>query len=470
VTGQAHETEFDHTSFRKGKVVDQSRIVELKSALQSRLSIIDEGMKKGVQIEGENVTVSAETAAAIKQAMAEATEIKSLIDAEQFGVKTRHWLDAPTEDSVALEAQTGEFIRQAKSLGQGFIESREFKEFKEKGAHGNMQEAYTVEQYDVTAQSFYGQKDVFTGMVNSVNPNGFGGIQFDPMIPRQQRTTRVRDLFPQAATSANLIEYFKVTGYADGDPNKGNVGSVRERAAADGTSAPTGTATDTFGRKPKSNLKFESAQAAVRTIAHWEAAHRNVLDDEPALRATIDNELLYGLALEEDRQIIDGSGANEELLGILRTSDIQGYTQANNGATPAVATETKLDALRRAATLVGLANFDPRGYVLHDFDWEDIELTKTDQGQYILATNIAIGAQTQVWRQPVVATPAMPEGTFVTGAWGLGAQLYDRQQANVRTAEQHEDFFVRNAIAILVEERLAFAVKRPESFVKGTFV
>jgi HK97 family phage major capsid protein len=108
--------------------------------------------------------------------------------------------------------------------------------------------------------------------------------------------------------------------------------------------------------------------------------------------------------------------------------------------------------------------------VLHPYDWEDIELTKTTQGQYVLATNVAVGAQTQAWRQPVVESPAMPEGTFVTGAWGLGAQLYDRAQAAIRIADQHADFFIRNAVAVLAEQRLAFAVKRPESFVKGTFV
>ena len=199
----------------------------------------------------------------------------------------------------------------------------------------------------------------------------------------------------------------------------------------------------------------------------YEVAHRNVLSDEPQLRGTIDNELLYGLALEEDRQILSGSGANEELLGLLVTAGIQGYTQANNAT---VATEPKSDALRRAATKAVLANYAPTGYVLHPNDWEDIELQKaTGDGQYMLVTNIAVGAGATAWRQPVVETPAMPEGTFLTGAFGLAAQLYDRMQANIRIAEQHADFFIRNAVVILAEERLALAVKRPEAFVKGTF-
>jgi hypothetical protein len=47
--------------------------------------------------------------------------------------------------------------------------------------------------------------------------------------------------------------------------------------------------------------------------------------------------------------------------------------------------------------------------------------------------------------------------------------LYDREQASIRISEQHADFFVRNAIVVLAEQRLALAVKRPEAFVKVSF-
>jgi HK97 family phage major capsid protein len=128
-----------------------------------------------------------------------------------------------------------------------------------------------------------------------------------------------------------------------------------------------------------------------------------------------------------------------------------------------------IDALRRSATRVLLAFYEPTGFVLHPYDWEAIELTKDKQDRYILVTNVAVGAEARVWRQPVIETPAMTQGSWLTGAFGLGAQLYDREEANIRIAEQHADFFIRNAVAILAEERLALATKRPESFVKGTF-
>lgn len=432
--------------------MDEKRVIELKSALKDRLDKIDLGMKSAVKIEGVNSSVSEEDAASIRGLMMEAKDIKTAIDAEIFGTETKAWLDTPERDSAAMAAQTAAIKMSRKSLGEMFTESDEFKALVRSGA-ATMPTPFEVEMYDV-AKAGWGRKDVWAGSGDRTIQHGFGNIQFDPMVPRPQRPLRVRDLFPVAATSANLIDFFRVLGFSEGT-NPAGRGSAASVADYD-------TGNSTFGLKPKSNLTFESAQAPVRTIAHWEAAHRNVLDDVPQLQSTINNELLYGLTLEEDRQILNGSGLNEELLGILLTDNIQTYTQD--------VSEPKSDALRRAATKAVIANYPPTGYVLHPYDWEDIELQKgSGDGQYMLFTNIAVGAAAQAWRLPIVETPAIDEGTFLVGAFGIGAQIYDRQQANIRVAEQHADFFVRNAVAILAEERLAMAVKRPESFVKGTF-
>jgi HK97 family phage major capsid protein len=65
----------------------------------------------------------------------------------------------------------------------------------------------------------------------------------------------------------------------------------------------------------------------------------------------------------------------------------------------------------------------------------------------------------------VVDTPAIAENRRLVGSFGLGCTLYDREQSNIRIAEQHANFFVENAVAILAEERVALTVERPESFV-----
>ena len=432
----------------------EATIAELQRALEEKTRFVREGAEHGIKIDGQNVEMKADDFKALQGAMKDINEIKALIEMKSVGDETAAFLaslSAPAGGSSAVAAAAGMGHRGPSTIGEAFVASSEFKALVESG-RATMDQPFEWNEMDVTG---YGQKDIVTGSVTGLPGRGFGRRQFDPIVPRGQRVNRVRDLFPVASTSAGLIDYFRVLGFAE-NGGKGSAAPVAEQ---------TGVAPNkVFGLKPKSNLRFESAQAPVRTIAHWEAAHRNVLQDEPQLQSTIDNELLYGLALEEDNQILNGDGTGENLLGILATPNVQQYVQ--------VAGDRKSDALRRAATLAIIANYPPTGYVLHPNDWEDIELQKADSGdgQYMLVTNFTNGLSTNIWRQPVVETPAMTEGTFLTGAFGTGAQLYDRQRANVRIAEQHADFFVRNAVAILAEERIALAVKRPESFVVGTFI
>jgi HK97 family phage major capsid protein len=278
------------------------------------------------------------------------------------------------------------------------------------------------------------------------------------------RTKRVRDLFPVRTTTAAVIEYFRQLGFTT-PIQAGYAYSAGVNSAS--TVAERNNANNAFALKPQSSFSFVGEQAPVRTLAHWEAAHRNVLADEPQLRSIIDNELMYGLRLLEDNQILNGDGAGENLLGVLNTPNIQEYAWSDGATTPVA--DTKADAIRRAATLSFLAYYEPSGIVLHPNDWEDIELTKDEQGQYLVAVSVAMGGEPRVWRMPVVDTPAIAEGTGLVGAFGTAAQLYDREQASIRISEQHSDFFVRNAIVILAEQRLALAVKRPEAFVKVDF-
>ena len=273
------------------------------------------------------------------------------------------------------------------------------------------------------------------------------------------RTRRVRDLFPVRTTTAAVIEYFQMTGFTAGS-------ALAKGWAGNNASVVPEYSSGEFGKKPNSSFTFVGQQAPVRTLAHWEAAHRNVLADEPQLRSIIDNELLYGLRIQEDAQILSGDGNGENLLGILNAG-VQTYSWSSGASAPVK--DTRADAIRRAATLAFLANYEPTGVVLHPSDWESIELSKTTQGEYLVAISVALGGEPRIWRMPVVDTPAIPKGTALVGAFGTGAQLYDREQASIRISEQHSDFFVRNAIVILAEQRLALATKRPESFVKVTF-
>ena len=62
---------------------------------------------------------------------------------------------------------------------------------------------------------------------------------------------------------------------------------------------------------------------------------------------------------------------------------------------------------------------------------------------------------------PVVATQAMAVDKFLVGNFAAAATLYDRWTPRVEVSTEHSDFFVKNLVAILAEERIGLAVKRP---------
>jgi len=43
--------------------------------------------------------------------------------------------------------------------------------------------------------------------------------------------------------------------------------------------------------------------------------------------------------------------------------------------------------------------------------------------------------------------------------------LWDRERATVSVSDSHEDFFIRNMVAILAEMRAAFGLIRPSAFI-----
>ena len=434
---------------------DNSRIQELQSALRQKMAD-NKAIADSFQVEDGTVVVSQEQKSAFDKNMQDIKEIKSLIDGLETMNNVDSWAREPQETVAGAYAAAESEVkhltsREIKSIGEMFLESPEFKSLANGRNGANMVSPWQA-GVSLTGLSV---KDVYSALPSGT-PGAFGTIQRDPIVVPPMRTKRVRDLFPVRTTTAAVIEYFRQLGFttvSGGGTN--NAAAVAERSGS------------VFGVKPQSSFQFVGEQAPVRTLAHWEAAHRNVLADEPQLRSIIDNELMYGLRLLEDSQILNGDGVGENLLGVLQTPGIQTYDWSDGAVTPVP--DTKADAIRRAATLAFLAYYEPTGVVLHPNDWEDIELTKDSQGQYLVAVSVAMGGEPRVWRMPVVDTPAMPEGTALVGAFGTGAQLYDREQASIRISEQHSDFFVRNAIVVLAEQRLALAVKRPEAFVSITF-
>ena len=335
----------------------------------------------------------------------------------------------------------------ASSIGQKFIASDQFKE---------AQVARSGVSRKLEIGSFWPEEKaagdlVTTNTTSLTQPQRIAGIQSIPNVP-----LTVRTLLPTGRTSNNMIEFVKENTFTN------NAGPQWSPTSPVGS--PPGYIDGAL--KPKSTLSWTLVQRPVSTIGHYMKASRQILDDAPMLQSEINNRLLYGLALEEEEQLLLGDGNNGNQLGLIPQAAV--YNASMN-----VAGDTKIDKLRHALLQVTLSKYLPTAIVLAPKDWHDIELVKTEEGgankgNYILSNPVAQTVP-RIWGYRVVESLTMPAGTFLVGNFATGAQIFDRMNATVEIARQNEDDFVRNMVSILAEERLAFAVYTPAAFVEGLF-
>lgn len=391
------------------------------------------------------------------------TEIKSLLDKQdgeikQFGEsteKTGKAIDVATkridelhEELKAAQTRMDEMEKKGgrlfggqgeeiKSLGQRFVGSEAYKNF-DAGSHSRSDA--------VEIKSFYGGRKTLTGdPLGSVPAYLYSPHRMPGIITPPDRLQRVRDLIPVLQTTQGSIEYVVETGFTN------NAATVPEYKDTD------------TGNKPKSSLAFSVENMSMRTIAHWLPVTRQILADATGLQSYIDTRLIYGLKLTEDEQILYGDGTGSNLQGIMTADGVQEYKWSGGKAG-----DNKIDAIRRAMTKARVAEYPVTGIVLHPNDWEDIELLKGSDGHYIWV-RVTEGGEQRLWRVPVVDTTAINEGDFLTGAFMMATALWDREQASIRVSDSHADFFTKNLLAILAEERLAQTIYRPEAFVIGKF-
>ncbi|MBF8706118.1 phage major capsid protein [Pseudomonas putida] len=267
-----------------------------------------------------------------------------------------------------------------------------------------------------------------------VAPDRLPGIDVAP----KQRLF-IRDLIAPGRTTSNTIYWVQQTGFTN-------------RAAV----VPENTT------KPYSDIAFAEKITPVRTIAHMFKASKQILDDFAQLQSMIDTEMRFGLKYVEEQEILFGDGTGAHLEGIVPQASA--FSAAFE-----VEQQNGIDDLRLAMLQAQLARLPASGHVLHFIDWAKIELTKDTLGRYILANPLGLTGPV-LWGLPVVATEiAAFQGKFLTGAFQTGAQLFDREDANVVISTENADDFERNMISIRGEERVALAVKRPEAFIYGNF-
>jgi HK97 family phage major capsid protein len=211
--------------------------------------------------------------------------------------------------------------------------------------------------------------------------------------------------------------------------------------------------------KPEVDMQFERDDAPVRKIAAWVQATEEILSDAPTLRSYIDARLEYMLLLREEWELLNGSGTAPHLKGILQQTGLQ---TANSTA------GDNLQGIANGAEKVELADGEADSVAMHPTAFWDIATRRTSTAGVLDVNPFTSPDNLRPWGLNVVRTRTLAATNAIVGSWRMGAQIFDKQGVVVRVGDQHSDYFIKNLLVVLAEERLAFAVYRPDWFVSVT--
>lgn len=319
-----------------------------------------------------------------------------------------------------------------RSAGEQFTGDQAYEEWRSKGGSGT---------FELEVRTLLTSSSVDTPSAGLFMPRG---TPFLLPAAIDRRRMFVRDVLSLGTTTLSSVPYIRELS-----PRTNETGAT---AVAEGTP------------KPEVQMQWVQADAPARKIAAWIPATTEILADAPTLRSYIDARLAYMLMLREEDQVLNGSGAAPNILGIRQTSGLQTY------AAPA---GDNLTGIGGAIPKIELVDGEPDGVALNPTDYWNALLRRagggtTGDNHYDLDP-FKDPATLMPWGLPPIKTRSMPAGKAIVGAWRIGGQLLDREETVLRVGDQHLDYFINNKVVILVEERVCFLNHRPDFFVEVTF-
>lgn len=255
------------------------------------------------------------------------------------------------------------------------------------------------------------------------------------VVPAISRPPQLLDYLIMEPTSQNAISYMRQ--------------SVRTNTAA---AKSEGSAAD------EATITYASVTDIISKIPVFIPVTDEQLDDEPGVRSLIDNDLILMVRQEVDRQVTVGDGTAPNLRGIYNASSVQ--TQARGS-------DVTLDAIFKAMTLIrvtGRAN--PGLVVLHGTDHQNLALTRTTDGLYVLG-NPTDSAFNRIWGVPVVLSEALT----VTNALVLDPFYFRavmRTGVEIKVSDSHASNFISGIQAIRATVRAGLKRMRDQAACRVT--
>ena len=215
------------------------------------------------------------------------------------------------------------------------------------------------------------------------------------------------------------------------------------------------TAVSEGGAYGEAAFAYTETSHEVEKIGAWLPITDEQVEDNPGLRALVDQRLTYCLKAKLESYVLTGSGTTPQIWGANNLAAVQ--TQAKGTyATP--------DAVHLAATKVRVTGFaEPSVIFMHPNDWQDIRLLRTADGIYVYGSPMDPGAA-RMWGIPVCQTTFQTENTAMVGDFARYCTLFMRQGVRFAVTNSHDTNFINGKQAIRADIRAVSVFYRETAF------
>lgn len=256
------------------------------------------------------------------------------------------------------------------------------------------------------------------------------------VVPYATRPVQVTDLLPTVPWGQAAYKYMEETTFTNNAAERAEGGTYGEAAFA-----------------------LTERSVTVETIGVWIPVTDEQLEDEEHAAAYLDMRMPFLLAQRLDGQILNGDGSTPNILGVNNKGSIQ--TQAKG-------TDPVFDTVLKGAVKVRVTGRAfPNAVVFHPNDWQDLRLTRTADGIYILG-NPADAAPTSIWGLRPVESDAQTENTAIVGDFTNFSMLVMRRGVLVERTNAHDTYFINGKQAIRAGVRCATVWTRAAAFCQLT--
>jgi HK97 family phage major capsid protein len=293
-----------------------------------------------------------------------------------------------------------------------------------KGRFGNSPEFRLIARDDFRAAT------VATTAYPSINTRRPG------IVPLVKETVELLDLIPMVPVDHDTVEY------------------VYEKTFTN-TAAETAEGVDA-AIASEGTIALDVASVACKWIPFTIPATRQILSDEPRMRAFISDRIIYGVRQRLQTQILDGNAQGQNLRGILNWANILVQDVLGTDGVP--------DLVHRAKTKIRVASkgmYEPTVLLMHPNDEEMLVLAKDKNDNYLFGGPQREGLT--CWGMIPVSHVSVPEGEPLV-CDVQACEAYIREDVTLSVTDSHDDHFTKGIIDFLASGRFGFAVLEPKAF------